>query len=76
LNYPYSIFKNNKGRLVIRLPNNKIQMLSRFLYEYFNINEDISSKEIHHKDKNKRNDIINNLLSVTKEEHINIHRGE
>jgi hypothetical protein len=74
INTPYKVFINKSGRKVIRLPNNKIKNLSRYLFIYFNDIKITKKKHIHHKDLNKTNDIIDNYKCVDKDEHIIIHK--
>lgn len=69
----YSIFRNKAGRLVIRLPNNKIQNLARFILQYtYDINLE-DDEQVHHCNGNINDDYVFNLMNVNPLEHIKIH---
>ena len=71
---PFKRNINNEGYWEIR--NSKKRNEYRNIYVFYNENINLKGKDIHHVDKTKTNDTMNNLKILTKEEHINVHRND
>ncbi len=75
-------WNNNKGYLVVRLSHTiagkaatKDFYIHRLVAEYFS-NNFKADYEVHHIDRNSRNNNINNLLCLPRKEHIALHKRE
>ena len=53
----------------------KLIRIHRLVAQYFCDNFSVE-KDVHHKDKNTRNNHKNNLICLTKEEHIELHKQQ
>lgn len=56
-----------------RMSEQKLRAIHRLVAQYFCDDFD-ESKEVHHKDRNSRNNNADNLVCMTKEQHIEEHR--
>lgn len=75
-------WNNTKGYLIVRLSHTiaekrttKDFYVHRLVVEYFSNNFQ-SDYEVHHIDKNRQNNNINNLICMSRKEHILLHKQE
>ncbi len=71
---PFKRNINKRGYWEIRNSNKRDEY--RNIYAFYNKDVNLKGKDIHHIDKTKTNDSINNLKILTKKEHINEHRND
>jgi len=67
------IFPNQKGYLIARLSNGKITPLHKYIWRYYN-GSIPKGCQIHHDNLNRLDNRIDNLICVTIQEHLKIHK--
>jgi len=75
MNKQFTIFRNKKGRNVIRLPSGQLRNLSRYLIEYFYDIKLSENQVVHHLNNNREDDNIHNLIVMDENEHLALHGG-
>ena len=68
--------KTPQGYIEVRWGRKKKKKLHRIIYEYYTNTKLCKNEHIHHKDKNKENNHINNLLKVHPSKHIRLFHPE